>query len=216
MKIYVSILAADPLGYGKVIEQAEKAGVDGLHMDVLDGHFAPDIMFGPKMCDTFAKATTMPIGAHLMVTNTEEIIEEYCKTRYNKLTIHIETTKDVDGVIKKIKDSGIRVALAVDMYTDVSLIKPYIDKIDGALVMSVKAGAGGQSFHPEAIDKIKTIRQMAKGRNDFGIIVDGGIKPGNIKEVQAAGADAAVMGTALTAAENMTEAMKDIRKILGE
>jgi ribulose-phosphate 3-epimerase len=193
-----SILSADFCNLKVAIQQCEQAGCDWIHVDVMDGHFVPNITMGPFIVEACKKMTSLPLDVHLMIENPELFIEPFIKAGASILTIHIEDNLHVRDSLKKIRDSGVKPGIAINPETPASSIEPIIDLVDMVLVMTVHPGYSGQSFMPEVVKKIATVSSMAAEKNpSMKIQVDGGITSKTMPLCIDAGANAFVAATAI-------------------
>ncbi len=193
-----SILAADFGHLAEEINAAETAGTDWIHCDVMDGHYVPNLTFGPGIIKQIRAITKMPLDVHLMITNPEESMEWYVKAGADWITVHPETCRHLHRALHHIHDLGGKAGIALNPATLISVVDPVIEFVDLVLVMSVNPGFGGQEFINNAVNRLKKIRKIIddSGR-DIRLSVDGGISPGNASKVIKAGADVLVAGTSV-------------------
>ena len=197
-KFAPSILSADFARLAEAVIAVERAGADWIHVDVMDGHFVPNLTFGPKMVADLRKATRLPLDVHLMIERPEEWVDRYADAGATYLTIHVEATRDVPGTLAAIRGRGVRPGLTLNPETAVDAVMPYLESVDLALVMSVHPGFGGQTFIESALDKVRAIREaLDKRKLAAELEVDGGVKPDNCARVVAAGATVLVAGSAV-------------------
>ena len=196
IQISPSILSADFSQLGNEIKKLEEGGADLIHVDVMDGHFVPNLTIGPPVIKNLRKYTKIPFDVHLMISPVHEYIENYANAGADIITIHPEATENLKESISLIKKFGKKVGVSLNPKTKIKTIIDEIDNIDLVLVMSVNPGFGGQEFMPEVLDKIKELKKIKdKNQYHFDIEVDGGINFSNSKIVLEAGADILVSGT---------------------
>ena len=198
IKISPSILSADFSQLGNEIRRLEEGGADMIHVDVMDGHFVPNLTIGPPVIKALKKHTSMIFDVHLMISPVHEYIEAYSNAGADIITIHPETTDDLKLSILKIKELKKKVGVSLNPNTKIDIIIDHLEQIDLVLIMSVNPGFGGQKFMPEVLDKIKELKNIKKNKNyKFDIEVDGGINFSNYKSVIEAGANILVSGTTI-------------------
>ena len=186
-----SLLSADLANLSSEIKAVEAAGADWLHIDVMDGHFVPNLTMGPPVVASIKKVTSLPLDVHLMIENPQDYLLPFVKSGADILTVHIETLTDAKAVLDQIHHLGIKAGLSLRPSTSVDHIIPFLEEIDLVLVMTVNPGFSGQKFMPESVEKIKVIRKKAP---QLLISVDGGINVHTKKECVGAGADILVAG----------------------
>ena len=191
VKIAPSLLASDFVNLARDVARVEDCGADWLHVDVMDGHFVPNLTIGPPVVKALKKVARRPLDVHIMITNPETYAEQYVKAGADLLTCHLETKPEALGLIRK---AGARAGLAVNPETDIAPVKDLLGEVDMVLVMSVHPGFGGQSFMPEVLSKIETLRSWGF---EGDVEIDGGIAPDTIGDAAAAGANVFVAGSAI-------------------
>ncbi len=203
IQISPSILSADFSQLGKEIKRLEEAGADLIHVDVMDGHFVPNLTIGPPVIKALKKNCSIKFDVHLMISPVHEYLEAYSNAGADIITIHPEATNDLSSSISKIKKLKKKVGVSLNPETKVNVIKDYLNKIDLVLIMSVNPGFGGQKFMPEVLDKIKELKNIQKEEKiDFDIEIDGGINFENSKIAIKAGANILVSGTTIFKSNN--------------
>ena len=203
IQISPSILSADFSQLGNEIKRLEDGGADYIHVDVMDGHFVPNLTIGPPVIKALKKNCSIKFDVHLMISPVHKYIEAYSEAGADIITIHPEATEDLKASISKIKELKKKVGISLNPETKVSVIKDYLNQIDLVLIMSVNPGFGGQKFMPEVLDKIKELKDIQKKQKiDFDIEIDGGINFENSKIAIKAGANILVSGTTVFKSNN--------------
>ena len=203
IQISPSILSADFSQLGNEIKRLEEGGADYIHVDVMDGHFVPNLTIGPPVIKALKKNCSIKFDVHLMISPVHKYIDAYSEAGADIITIHPEATEDLSGSIKKIKELEKKVGVSLNPETKVNVIIDYLDKIDLVLIMSVNPGFGGQKFMPEVLSKITELKNIQKEKNiDFDIEIDGGINFENSKIAIEAGANILVSGTTIFKSNN--------------
>ncbi len=215
IKLSPSLLAADFSNLTVPLNQCNLGGAPMIHIDVMDGHFVPNITMGPVVISGIRKATNLLLDVHLMINKPENFISEFINVGSNLITFHIETTKDPMKLIKIIKNEGLKCGITLKPSTDISLIENYIEHVDLILVMTVEPGFGGQKFIPDMLDRIYYLKDIIKKLNSKPYIsVDGDVKLSNAKKIIDAGADILVAGTGIFGTPDPVLTMKEFN-ILG-
>ena len=213
IKVAPSILSADFSRLGEEIRAVEAAGADIIHVDVMDGHFVPNITIGPLIVEAARRSTKLPLDVHLMITNPELYISDFAKAGANSITVHVETGFHLNRLVQSIKEHrGVKAAVSLNPATSLSSLDYVLSDLDMVLIMSVNPGFGGQAFIPSALDKIAELRKRIDGLGlKVEIEVDGGVKPENAAAVINAGADILVAGSAVFGKKDYADAIKGIR-----
>lgn len=213
IKIAPSILSADFSRLGEEIKAVEAAGADVIHVDVMDGHFVPNITIGPLIVEAARRSTRLPLDVHLMITNPELYIADFAKAGADYITVHVETAFHLNRLVQSIKEhKGVKASVSLNPATPLEMLDYVLADLDMVLIMSVNPGFGGQAFIPSALEKITRLRKRI---DELGlkteIEVDGGVKPSNAAEVIKAGADILVAGSAVFGAKDYAAAIRGVR-----
>jgi ribulose-phosphate 3-epimerase len=212
LKIAPSILSADFAKLGEEITAVERAGADYIHVDVMDGHFVPNITIGPLIVEAIRPVTKLPLDVHLMIDNPDQYIEAFAKAGADYITVHVEACKHLHRTIHHIKSFGIKAGVVLNPATPVDTIQHVLKDIDMVLLMSVNPGFGGQKFIPEVLPKIKQVKEMADSiGKHLEIEIDGGVNPETAKLCVEAGANVLVAGSAIYDQEDYAAAISLIR-----
>ncbi len=215
LKIAPSILTADFGRLAEQIKEADEAGVDLIHLDVMDGTFVPNISFGPSIVAAVRKATTLELDVHLMVEEPERFITAFAEAGADFITVHVEATRHPHRAVQLIKEHGKKAGLVLNPGTPLSAVKPLLAELDMVLLMSVNPGFGGQAYISGTTTRLKELRELRDAVNPGCLVeIDGGVKAGNIAMIAEAGADVVVVGSAIynqnPVKENLTALHKEI------
>jgi ribulose-phosphate 3-epimerase len=216
VRIAPSILSADFSRLKDEIQTVEAAGADWLHVDVMDGHFVPNITVGPVVVESVRKVTTIPLDVHLMITDPDKYAPEFIKAGANWVSIHPETSADANRSLQRIRELGAKASIAVNPDVPLARVEDYFGHADMVLIMSVFPGFGGQAFIPDIIPKLRELRALIERRKmPLLIEVDGGIKAGNIDVVVSAGAEVVVSGSGIFRTPDYKATIREMRRRAG-
>ncbi|HEX6593891.1 MAG TPA: ribulose-phosphate 3-epimerase [Bacillota bacterium] len=211
VKIAPSILSADFSKLGQEIKDVEKGGAHYIHVDVMDGHFVPNITIGPLIVEAIRPVTSLPLDVHLMIENPDQYVQMFAEAGASIITVHQETCPHLHRTIQTIKNAGVKAGVTINPATPVEMIKHILQHIDLVLLMSVNPGFGGQSFIPETVEKIRQLANLRKERGlSFEIEVDGGVNVDTAKQCTDAGADVLVAGSAIFNKGDREQAIQNI------
>lgn len=202
-----SLLSCDFSRLKEEIQEVERAGCDWLHVDVMDGHFVPNLTIGPVVVGWIRKSTRLFLDVHLMIEEPHRYLKSFREAGADALTVHVEACPDIPGTLTAIRDLGAKTGISLKPKTAVDAILPYLDRMDLILVMTVEPGFGGQKFMPDMLEKVRLLRPRFQGK----ISVDGGIDAATAPQALAAGADVLVAGTAIFGQKDRARAVKDLR-----
>lgn len=216
VKLAPSILNADFSNLQREIRAVEKYS-DLIHLDVMDGHFVPNITFGPIVVKAIRRITKIPLECHLMISNLPEWVEDFVRAGADRISFHLEACRDCEGLIRTIKTLGASPGIALSPEIPIFEADRFLELVDFVVVMCVYPGFGGQELIPEMLERVSAIKRQADSLGTtVEIEVDGGVKTENIKKVISAGTDTVVVGSSIFAAENVDAAAREVRKILDE
>ncbi len=214
MKLAPSILSADFSQLGEHVALIEKGGADLIHVDVMDGHFVPNISFGAAVMKSLNGKTSLKYDVHLMIENPDMYIEDFVTDNTEYITVHQEACTHLHRTIQYIKSLGVKAGVSINPATPIGVLEDILADVDLVLIMSVNPGFGGQKFIPRALDKIKLLEQWRREEGlDFLIEVDGGVNLDNAKELMDAGTDILVAGSAVFGAENIIERTRAFKNL---
>jgi ribulose-phosphate 3-epimerase len=215
IKIAPSILSANFIKLGEEIKAAEEAGVDMLHIDIMDGHFVPNITIGPFIVESIRQVTSLPLDVHLMIEEPDTYLRDFIKAGADYVTVHLEASVHLHRTVQLIKETGVKAGVSLNPATPVRSLENILPDIHLVLLMSVNPGFGGQKFIPQALDKIRILKKFIEEKGLTTLIeVDGGINADNAKDIASAGADILVMGSAFFHSGNYKEIMKRVKERL--
>jgi len=212
-----SILSADFSRLGEEVKAAEAAGADWIHIDVMDGHFVPNITIGPFIVEAVKRVTSLPLDVHLMIENPDRYIPDFAKAGATLIAVQVETCVHLHRTVQMIRELGVRPGAVLNPSTPLSVIEWVLDDLDFVVIMSVNPGFGGQAFIPSSLDKIRALRKMIQNRRLSTLIqVDGGVNEKTIEDVSLAGADVFVAGSAVFGSDDYKKTIDSFRQKTGE
>jgi len=216
-KIAPSILSADFTRLAKEIKAVEDAGADYIHIDVMDGHFVPNITVGPFIVEAVRRAARLPLDVHLMIENPDRFVPDFAKAGSDIITVHVETCRHLHRTIQYIKELGVRAGVSLNPTTPLSTLEHVLEEVDLVLVMTVNPGFSGQEFIKSSIKKVERLRKMLdEVGSQAELEVDGGVKVGNIGQLSKAGADVFVAGSAIFGSGDYKKTIQAMRKEIGD
>jgi ribulose-phosphate 3-epimerase len=217
IEIAPSILASNFARLAEEVKKVEEGGADVIHVDVMDGHFVPNISLGIPVVESLRKATPLPLDVHLMIERPEEYIEDFIHAGAGRILVHQEATPHLDRALEMIREHGAQAGAAINPSTPVVMLSEVLERLDTVLVMSVNPGFGGQKFIPNAVEKIRQLNQWrARYNAAFRIEVDGGVDLENVPELVQAGANTLVAGTSIFHTPDPAAAARQMRKVATE
>ncbi len=217
IEILPSILASDFAKLGEQVRLVEQAGADALHVDIMDGHFVPNLSLGLPVLESLRKATRLPLDVHLMIEQPEEFIEDFVKAGANRVLVHEEATVHLDRALAMVRELGAEAGAVINPATPVGMLSEVLDKVDTVLVMSVNPGFGGQAFLPNAYEKIRQLHELRRRYNrSFRIEVDGGVDHDNIALLAQAGANSFVAGTSIFHTADPAAATQNLKRLAAD
>ncbi len=215
VKIAPSILSSDFARLGDEIRAVEKGGADYIHVDVMDGHFVPNITIGPVVVKAVRKVTSLPLDVHLMISNPADYIGEFADAGSDILMVHAEACVHLDRVVQQIKEMGVKAGVALNPHQPITILEYVLQDLDQVLIMTVNPGFGGQSFIEAVLPKISELRDMIRSRGlKVAIEVDGGVKVDNAKKIADAGAEVLVAGSAIFGTDDYGKTIGRFRRAL--
>ena len=214
LKLAPSILSADFSALAADVKKIEEGGADYIHVDVMDGHFVPNISFGAAEMKSLNGKASLPYDVHLMIENPDQYIGDFVTDQTEFITVHQEACVHLHRTIQNIKSKGVKAGVSINPATPVSTLECVLEDLDLVLIMSVNPGFGGQKFIPQTLQKVNELAAIKKERGlDFAIEIDGGVTLANAKEVMDAGVEIAVAGSAVFGAEDVVQRVRDFKQI---
>lgn len=213
IKIAPSILSADFSKLGEEIKEVERAGADWIHVDVMDGHFVPNITMGPLVVEAIRPITDLPLDVHLMIENADQYVEAFATAGADYITVHVEANPHLHRTLQKIRQAGAKPGVVLNPHTPVSAIEPILEEVDLVLFMTVNPGFGGQQFIPSVLKKVEELKAIIDERQlSIDIEIDGGINDETVKDAVKAGANVFVAGSAIFGKEDRESALQAIKR----
>lgn len=215
-RIAPSILSANFARLGSEVEAIDTAGADVIHVDVMDGHFVPNITIGPLVVRDLRQVTKLPLDCHLMIENPDAYVGDFAKAGADMISVHAEACRHLHRSVHLIKDLGVKAGVAINPATPIEAVEPILEDLDFVLLMSVNPGFGGQSFIEHVLTKATRLRELANERHpELEIEIDGGIKLNNATRVREAGVDLFVAGSAIFKTENYKDTINQFKEAVG-
>jgi len=210
-----SILSADFSRLGEEIQAVEKAGADWIHIDVMDGHFVPNITMGPLVVEAAAKVTSLPLDVHLMIENPDRYIPDFAKAGANLISVQVEACVHLNRTLQLIRECKARPGVVLNPATPLSSVEWVLDQVDFVMLMSVNPGFGGQKFIPNTLDRIRSLREQIQTQDrDILIEIDGGVNETTIRDIAEAGADVFVAGSAIFGKPDYPQVISNFKNLL--
>ncbi len=212
-----SILSADFAKLGDEIRSVEEAGADWIHVDVMDGHFVPNITIGPLIVEAASSVTTLPLDVHLMIENPDRYISDFAKAGADLISVQVETCVHLDRTVQMIKEFDLRAGVVLNPSTPLSSIEWIIEQVDLVTIMSVNPGFGGQDFIPNSLEKIRALRRIIQDQSlSILVEIDGGVNENTIKDISDVGVDVFVAGSAIFKSSDYKKTITNFRELIGE
>ncbi len=214
-KISASLLSSDFARLADEIQAVEKAGADWIHLDIMDGHFVPNLTFGPPVIEKIKKVATVPLDVHLMISNADSYLEEFVQAGANYVSVHVEACDHLHRTLAQIRKLGVKPAVVVNPHSSLHLIDSILEEVEMVLLMSVNPGFGGQSFIPAVSKKVSELKKTREERNlNFLIEIDGGIKKENIADLSQKGVDVFVIGSGIFSTPDYSATIQEMKKLM--